>query len=120
MPQNSSLFDDVIVFLQIMPAENITFHLNTANYTTKTMTYYVEALPNGVVDKTYNGKNYTRYNTISANVNYIDRDLDWLDLVGYTKEASDPTFPSNGRLGTNVNKIDFYYTRNHYEINYMD
>ena len=119
-PQNSSQFDNVIVFLEIMPSENITFRVNQANYSTKTMTYYVEALPGETVDRTYQGRNYTLYNRIYANLNYIDRDLDWLDLTGYTKLTSDPTFPSNGRLSTTQLTVDFYYTRNMYTINYMD
>ena len=68
MPQNSSLFSDVIVFLEVMPAGNVNFHVDTNTHTTRTMRYYVEALPDDPVDETFDGKNFTLYNTIYANL----------------------------------------------------
>ena len=118
MPQNSTLFNDVIVFLDIMPAESVTFHIDTNDHPTRTMNYYVESLPNETGDVTYNGKRYTLYNTIRANLGYIQEDLDWLDLNGFNKEASDPAFPANGRL--TVNTVNFYYTRKLYALNFLD
>ena len=118
-PQNSSTLSDVIVFLEIMPDENITFRLNTANYTTKTMNYYVEAIPGQTADKTYNGKSFIHYNTIYANLNYLVASLDWVDLTGFTKYVSDPAFPANGQFGINITKVDFYYTRNTYKIEFV-
>ena len=120
-PQSTSGSLDVIVILEIMPDKNDVFHLNTSNFDTKTMNYYVEALPGDTDTVTFNGKSFTLYNTINANLNYVDRDIDWIDLNGFTKYGSDPAFPDNGRLfygesGT----VNFYYTRNYYTVNYMD
>ncbi|MBQ6501703.1 MAG: InlB B-repeat-containing protein, partial [Mogibacterium sp.] len=143
MPQNSTQFDDVIIFLEVMPAESITFHLDIRNYTTIRLRYYVEALDGDENTHSYQGNNYTLYNTIYANLGYVQKNLDWLDLVGYTKQTSNPTFgqASNSKLsadvepqgadgslskeydsdvGKQVYHLDFYYTRNLYSINYMD
>lgn len=121
MPQSTTgQFDDVIVFIEIMPAENNTFRLNTADKTTKTMRYYVETVDGAAGDVTYGGTNYLLYNTIYANLGYLDRDLDWLDLNGYDKYASNPAFPDDGHMSPNTLSVDFYYHRKVYSINYMD
>ena len=114
---------EVIVSLTAMPAESITFHLNTANRPLKTMYYYVEALPSDPVDKTYNGIDFTLINTISARYNFVRKDGDFTHIAGFTQYASDPEFGSNGRAlddSTHDQSIDFYYTRNKYAINFMD
>ncbi len=121
MPQSTTgQFDDVIVFIEIMPAENNTFRLNTADKTTKTMRYYVETVDGAAGDVTYGGTNYLLYNTIYANLGYLDRDLDWLDLNGYDKYTSNPAFPDDGHMSPNTLSVDFYYHRKVYSINYMD
>ncbi len=114
---------EVIVSLMTMPAENITFHLNTASRPLKTMYYYVEALPGDTVDKTYNGIGFTLLNTIPARYNFVRRSGDFTDISGFEQYASNPPFNSNGRALENSyldQSIDFYYIRNEYAINYMD
>ena len=118
-PQSTAGSNDVIVFLEIMPAKNETYRLDTAQRTTRTMNYYVEALPGQTADVTYNGKSFILYNTIYANLGYIDRELDWVDLNGYQKFGSNPSnWDNNGRL--DVEEINFFYTRDIFSINFMD
>lgn len=119
MPQNTNgQFNDVVVFIEVMPDEDNVFRVNINNQaTTKTMRYYVETTDGAAGDVVYGGRNFNLYNTIYANLGYIDRDLDWMDLNGCEKFASNPTFPDNGRISGNVN---FYYIRKKYSITYMD
>ncbi len=118
-PQNTNgQFSDVVVFIEVMPNEDNVFHVDINNQaTTKTMRYYVETADGAAGDVVYNGRNFNLYNTIYANLGYIDRNLDWMDLNGCEKFASNPTFPDNGRISGNV---DFYYIRKKYSITYMD
>ena len=119
MPQNTNgQFNDVVVFIEVMPDEDNVFSVNINNQaTTKTMRYYVETADGTAGDVVYNGRNFNLYNTIYANLGYIDRNLDWMDLNGCEKFASYPAFPDNGRISGNV---DFYYIRKKYSITYMD
>ena len=63
---------------------------------------------------TYDGKNFKRYTQIKANYSYVTEAEDFFDIYGYTKYASDPSFPSNGQLTINGSDktVNFYYTRN--------
>ncbi len=113
---------EVIVSLNTMPAESITFHLNEANRPLKTMYYYAEALPGETVDKMFDGIGFTLINTISARYNFVRRSGDFTDIGGMEQYKSDPEFGSNGRaLESNRDEsIDFYYLRKNYDINFMD
>ena len=118
--QTGSIFNDVIVYIDTMPNEDRTFHLNTANYTTKTLNYYVEALPGGTVNKTYQGVDYTLYTTVRSNINFVQKNLDFIDIIGFTQSTSDPAFgdAADARLATSVTNVDFYYTRNSYTLTF--
>ena len=119
--QNGSIFNDVIVYIETMPSEDRTFHLDTGSHGTKTMHYYVEALPTDTEDiVTYNGIRFKKYKTLTANLGYFVRDLDWLDLYGYSKYDSNPQFPSSGKLGSDVTTITFYYRRNTFDVEFYD
>ena len=118
--QTGSIFDNVIVYVDTMPNEDRTFRLNTASYITKTINYYVEALPGGTVDKTYQGVDYTLYSTVRSNVNYLQKNLEFIDLIGFTQKTSNPEFGAayNAQLGTNVTNLDCYYSRNSYNLTF--
>ena len=67
-PQNSSTYSNVLVYIDIMPDEDVTFHLNEASHTTKNIYYYVEALPGETGETvTYNGKTFVLYKHMPAN-----------------------------------------------------
>ena len=120
-PQNSTTFSNVLVYIDIMPAENVTFYPSTSSASTKYMEFYVEALPGQTPDRTFNGKSFVKYgNTITAKYNYFTEAEDFLALTGYEKYGSDPAF-SNGRADVSSGgTIRFYYTRKAYTINFLD
>ncbi|MBE6123418.1 MAG: hypothetical protein E7190_12015, partial [Erysipelotrichaceae bacterium] len=120
-PQDSETFNQVLVFIDIMPAENVTFYRNTSNAGTKYMEFYVEALPGQSADRTWSGKSFIKYgNTITAKYNFFTEDEDFIDLEGFNKYGSDPKF-TNGRADVSSGgTIRFYYTRKEYEIDYRD
>ena len=120
-PQNSSTFSNVLVYIDIMPAENVTFHQDTSNAAARYMEFYVEALPGQTPDRTWNGKNFVKYgNTITAKYNYFTEAEDFLELTGYEKYGSDPAF-SNGRADVDAGgTLRLYYTRSMYVVNFMD
>ena len=122
-PQTNSVgFDEVLVYIDIMPAGNVTFYRSEGSYSTKYMAFYVEALPGQTAERTWNGKSFVkRGNTISANYNFFTEDVDFPDLVGYTQYGSDPAFNSSGEAHvSNGGTLYLYYTRNVYKINFMD
>ena len=120
-PQNSSTFNQVLVYIDIMPAENVTFYRSTSNAGAKYMEFYVEALPGQTPDRTWNGRSFVKYgNTITAKYNFFTEAEDFLELTGYEKFGSDPAF-INGSANVNTGgTIRFYYTRKEFSINYMD
>ena len=130
-PQNSSLFNRVMVYLDIMPNENIIFHQDTANFTTKTIHYYVEALPNETPDRTYNGKGFVEYKSLGCNYNFFTEAEDYVDLVGFKKGGDNNAYPpqaynNNGTAvndiweNTNAINVYCYYTRLSYVITFSD
>jgi uncharacterized repeat protein (TIGR02543 family) len=120
-PHNSSTFNQVLVYIDVMPAENITFTRDSSSAGTKYMELYVEALPGQTADRTWNGKNFVKHGkTIPAKYNFFTEAEDFLSLNGFDKYGSDPAF-SNGRAYVNNGgTIRFYYTRKLYTITYMD
>ena len=136
-PQSTSGTNDVIVYLDIMPDHNETFHLNVENRPLKTMNYYVEALPNSentvsAPNTLYNynnqstnapsGKVYVLYTSQSARYNGCTIE-DFLALNGFTRLGSNSQRNNNGFYiysTTNDGTVNFYYTRDAYEINFMD
>ncbi len=121
-PYNSSTFNQVLVYIDIMPAENITFTRNSSDARTKYMEFYVEALPGQTADRTWSGKRFVKYgNTIPAKYNFFTEAEDFVDLSGYNQYGSDPAFDSNGEANPgNGGTLYLYYTREEYDINFMD
>ena len=113
-PVNSSTYRQVLVFLDIMPDEDVRFEVNTSTNGLKVLTYYVEALPGEHVDVTRNGVNYKTYHVTNARYGYFTEAEDFFDIIGFTKKESNPAFV-NGEV-RNSNTIDLYYTRNSYSL----
>ncbi len=120
-PQSSSTFNQVLVYIDIMPAENVTFHRNSSTAATRYMEFYVEVLPGQTGTRTFNGKRFVKYgNTIPAKYNYFTETEDFVVLSGCNKYGSDPAF-SNGRADvSDGGTLRLYYTRQEYSINFMD
>ena len=106
MPQGSSTFSDVLVYIDIMPDENVTFRLNTSTNPLKTIYYYVEALESQTSDETYmeyNGMGFVLYHRTDARYGWFTASEDYLDLSGYNKGADAyPPYSDNGKTGDEV------------------
>ncbi len=120
-PQSSSTFNEVLVYIDAMPAENVTFYRNTSTASTKYMRFYVEVLPGQAGTRTYNGVNFAQYgNTITAKYNWFTEAEDFVTLTGYSKYGSEPAFV-NGRADVSTGgTLYLYYLREKYPINFMD
>ena len=132
---NNQGWTEVMVFVETMPAESVTFRLDTAERPLKTMYYYVEALPTDTTDiVTHNGTRYVLYNTVKARYNGVTEE-DFVELDGFTKYQAAETVNGsalttrsfsglNGQYyiasTTEDQSIYFFYTRDKYRINYMD
>lgn len=128
-PQNSNTYNQVLVFIDVMPAEDVTFIRSTANYSIKYMHYYVEALPGQTATRMYKGKGFVLYKDLEANYNFFTEAEDYIDLAGFSKNDSYPPEAYNldqtQTVSTIWNNSDArhvycYYLRNSYVINYMD
>ncbi len=115
---NHQGWNQVMVIVDIMPDEDITFTVSTSTATEKTMNYYVQALTGQTPEHTYNNVGYILYNSVKANYNYITSE-DFLDLTGFTKNGSYPTISGNTYLDNYNNTINFYYLRNTYSITFV-
>ena len=118
-PQSDTPYEEVLIYIDIMPNADVTFHLDEANHSTKNIYYYVEALPNETDETvTYNGKTFVLYKHLPANYGFFTEAEDYLDFVGFTKYGVDPATGAWGSGGASTVKC--YYTRNVYPINFMD
>lgn len=109
-PSNSSLYSQVLVYIDEMPGEDFTLTLNTSSNDTYTMNYYLQVLDGENYDVTYDGKHYTSYLSLKANYNYVTKAEDFFDITGYVQSTSDPEFTST-QLKPSDKIVDFYYDR---------
>ena len=125
-PQNSSTFNQVLVYIDIMPDEDITFTLDTSANSEKNLYYYVEPLLSADATITYNGKGFKLYHHTVARYGFFTENEDYLDLVGFSKSASYPpqAFNQNGTQvssvwnNNNASSIYCYYLRNSYKLTF--
>lgn len=127
--ENNVNLNEVIVYLEIMPNGSVIFRLSTSSAQTKTMKYYVEALPGESVDRQFNGKNFHLASTQLANYNGVTVE-DYIDMTGCNKFGVDPSYThSNGNFTyyvdsegseTAATTVNFFYTRKVFAVNYMD
>lgn len=118
-PYGSDTYNQVLVYLAIMPAESFSLYLDTSNEDTYIMHYMVEALPGTTGTTSYNGREFIQDFEVEANYNFITRDEDFFDLDGFTQWASNPAFGTNGRIDIGGGgDVYFYYTRNSYTLDF--
>ena len=117
-PQSSNTFKQVLVYIDVMPAENVTFKLNTSTASMKTMNFFVEALSSETPTTTRNGVGYVLYKTIDAKYNFFTEDEDFVEFTGLTKNGSNPAFDSNGHISSSP--ANFYYLRTGYNIEFRN
>lgn len=127
-PRNSQVFTTGDVHsLEIMPAENTTLRLR--DYGAGHMNhlyYYTEVAPGETGDVTYRGKQYNQHLhlQIASRVTLNStKSEDFHDIAGFTQLTSDPSFGSSDKVSLNVSNgysIRFYYSRDTYNVQYMD
>ena len=64
-----------------MPNADVEFRHNESNNGIKNAYYYVEALPNETVERTYNGVGYRLYRHVRARYNFFTEAEDYIDLL---------------------------------------
>ena len=128
-PQSNTPYSEVLVYIDVMPSANVTFHLDVATHSTKTIHYYVEAIEGETPERPYNGKGFSLYKSVDANYNWFTEAEDYIELVGFTKGGGaypPEAYNSNGTKlnsvwnNVNVKNVYCYYTRDKYRILFMD
>ena len=120
-PLDTSLFTEVLVYMDVMPSASFKLNLSTSTYKPYTMNYYVEALPGENVTKTYQTEEYTTYKIIEARYNFVTKKEDFFNIHGFTQHTSDPVFTSDSaQLQPSDRIVDFYYMRNRHSINFYN
>lgn len=142
-PQSTATANDVIVYIDVMPDKDETYHLNVADRQLKTINYYVEALPGtaGTIagpgtlydynNNTVSGAGiqFVLHRTIGASYAWVTKEEDFFNMIGYDRlgvnqaEVSINNGNDHGYCYNNPDAtctVSFYYTRKKYSITYMD
>ena len=109
-PSSSSIFSEVLVYIDEMPGEDFTLTLDTSTNSIYTMNYYLQVLEGEEYDISYGGKNYAHYLTLEAKYSYVTEAEDFFNIRGYVQSTSDPEFTST-QLKPSDKIVDFYYDR---------
>ena len=104
-PSDTSLYNEVLVYIAVMPGDDFTLTKSTSSNTAKTMDYYLQVLPGEEYDIIFDGKNYKLDFTIVAKLGYFLKTEDFFDINGYVQNDSNPSFGS-GTTIRNQNEID--------------
>ena len=113
------LHRDYFVYMDVMPDLDETYYGYNAASTHMDLNYYVEALPGESVDLTYHGVDYRLYRNVNgAGYEIATEAEDFINLLGYDKNESDPVFV-NGVI-RNSSYANFFYLLKKYTINFMD
>lgn len=117
-PSGSDTYDQVLVYIELMPSESFTLTVSRANYRPYVMHYYVEVI-GGEGEREYGGKYFTEAFAVTANYNFVTEAEDFFALEGYTQWSSDPKF-NKGEIDIDGGgDVYFYYTRNSYELKFF-
>ena len=106
-------FSQVLVYVPFMVPKNITFTVDVRTTAEEiyNMHYYLESLTAG---------EYELNKLVKANYNYLTKDEDFFDIVGFTQLKSDPAFNSNNQIETNKGgDVKLYYSRNSYDLDFV-
>lgn len=102
------------VNIETMPLGGASFYGPKTDYGSETAYYYVEVLPGESGTISYNGKTYKLHHSdTSPGTGYSVSEEDKYSITGFTYKEGTP----NGRA---YNNAKFYYTRNSYNIVYMN
>ena len=117
-PDNTnSLYKEVLVYIPFMPSESIGFVTNEATHNPFTLRYNLQSL--GTSGTEVDGIYYELKNEIKAKYSYLTYEEDFVSLVGFKREFSDPEF-ENGKIQPSGDRtVNFYYTRIIYNLQFM-
>jgi len=129
LAQNSSIYaaDKVLVSIEALQPENTNFRWSDpGSRTLKVMNYYLEVAPGETPEVTRAGVGYKLYKTVSARYWMVTKDEDFVQILGYIQNGSNPAFNSEGialddrdyPIATQT--INFYYLRDTRTISYWD
>ncbi|MBR2645101.1 MAG: InlB B-repeat-containing protein, partial [Clostridia bacterium] len=139
-PQNSTTFNQVLVYIDVMPDEDVVFYRDQSSYSTKTIHYMIEALPGQTATRTYNGTGFVEYAEVDASYNFFTEAEDYINLDGFVKgtastpryqpqaysnnngnyPVNNPSATGNNVWGTSYRHVFVYYIRELYTIEYED
>ncbi|WP_270289583.1 InlB B-repeat-containing protein, partial [Enterocloster citroniae] len=108
--------NDKFVNIDTMPSGNRRLYSHTfSTNKVQTLHYWLENYSgDGVETKLYNGVTYGLYKAIDVRFNYLYRDSEFYDIVGYTQgDHEGCTFGNSTRDGQQVH---FYYKANSYAL----
>lgn len=123
---NNQGWNQVMVVVEAMPDEDVTFRLNTSSTPIKTMNYYVEVLPGETGTVTYNGRQFVLYGEpVNARYNGVTSE-DFMDITGFTKLGwTDANGNSNAYSSTfyiysttQAQTINFFYARQSFNFTF--
>ena len=111
----------LIVVIDKMPAENITFKKHSNSNYTQIMNYYLEAVEGESYTHSYGGLHFNLYKTATAHYGAVTYDEDFILFEGFDRFGSNPSFNSSGRALVNQSgTINFYYKRVTKRIDFKD
>lgn len=119
----TDLYDEVLVYIAVMPSESFKLYKDTTSYSQKTMNYYVEVLPGSTeYDATYTYNSVTKQFDLAFQITpkygMFTESEDFFELEGFTKWTSNPKY-SSGQI-TKRTTVSHYYTRNKYAIEFYN
>ena len=119
--QNSSTYGTLmLIFVDAMPAENVTFRLESAySGNAFNMQFWVQPTSLSTNHNDYELLHSSNAYTTSIHLTYNE---DFVELVGFNRESSDPAFVDGeiDHSGSGTMTVKFYYTRKVYPITYFD
>ena len=102
------------VNIQTMPLGGASFYGPKTGSGSETAYYYVEVLPGESGGQTYNGVSYKlHHKDVSPGTGYTVTDEDKYPITGFT-------YKEGTRNGDRYNNAKFYYTRNSYQIKFIN
>lgn len=110
----------LIVVIDKMPAENITFKKVSNSYYTQIMNYYLEAVEGESYTHSYGGLHFNLYKTATAHYGGVTYDEDFMLFEGFDRYGSNPEFRNGSALVNQSGTINFYYKRVTKRIDFKD
>ena len=111
-PSNSSLYDQVLVYIDEMPGDDFTLTVDAgSNRDLFVMNYYLQVLPGDDYAVTFNGKHYALYTQIKAKYNMVTKAEDFFPIRGFNQYIADPDFKTGTSVDPSDLIVDFYYDR---------